>query len=283
MMNCTFRTSAQIAAVGVTLALMPAVAFAQAPSLVPPPSAAPPAAAPKPAAPKPAAPKPAAPKPAAAAPTAAPNLPPVSAAMGAAVPANNGPKPEWMKVCGKDDKQKTELCSVSSYIQADAGNVVGEIRLLDVKRDKESKRIIEALIPPGFLIPPGVNLVIDDAKQPITGRYRVCYQNVCLAEVQVTDETLAAIRKGSMLTFFAANAQGQWVGAKASLAGFSSSYDGPSLDPKVYEEKRKSFEEGQNKLQSELMKRAEEQRKKLQDGVPAAAAQPAPGEPVKTQ
>jgi invasion protein IalB len=276
-------TSARLALAGAACVLfMAPVAMAQtAPPSLAAPTGAPPA---KPAAaPKPAAPRPAAPKPAAAAAPAAPALPTTSAS----APNNlGGPKPEWLKVCGKDEKAKTELCSVTSYIQADAGNVVGEIRMLDVKREKESKRIVEALVPPGFLIQPGVNLVIDDAKTPIPGRYRVCFPNVCLAEVQVTDETLAAIRKGNTLTFFAANAQGQWVGAKTSLTGFSAAYDGTPLDPKAYEEKRKQFEDGQNKLQSEVMKRAEDQRKKLQDSAPAAGAAapaPAPAASAKTQ
>ena len=50
------------------------------------------------------------------------------------------------------------------------------------------------------------------------------------------------------------------------LAGeFAKAYDGPPTDPKV-------FEENQKKLQEELQKRAEEQRKKLEAaGVPGAA------------
>lgn len=280
-------TSRLVLAGAVALVLPASIASAQAPSLIQPQQPKPPAAA-APAAPKPAAPKPAAPKPAAqarpAAPAApaAPNLPKTTPAV---APPAGQPAPEWLKVCGKDEKTKTELCTVTSYITADAGNVVGEIRILDVKREKESKRIIEALVPPGFLIQPGVNLVIDDNKTPMPGRYRVCFPNVCLAEVQLTDETLAGIRKGSTLTFFAANPQGQWVGAKTSLAGFSAAYDGAALDPKVYEERRKTFEDTQNKLQSALIKRAQEQRGKIQGGeadatAPAAAPAGAAGTPA---
>ncbi len=190
-----------------------------------------------------------------------------------------GPPPEWLKVCGKDEQSKTELCSVASYILDGQGNVRGQIRILDVTRDKEKKRIIEAMIPPGFLIQPGVNIVIDDNKTPIPGRYRICFTNACVTEVQVSDDMLANIRKGTTLNIFFANQKGEWLGARVSLAGFGAAYDGKPLDPKVAEEKRKGFEEGQNKLQSELAKRAEEQRKKLQEGAAAAPAAPA----VKTQ
>lgn len=207
--------------------------------------------------------------PAAPAKQAAPAAPAQKAAAPAA-PA--GPPPEWLKVCGKDEQSKTELCSVASYILDGQGNVRGQIRIIDVTRDKEKKRIIEAMIPPGFLIQPGINLVIDDNKTPIPGRYRVCFTNACVTEVLVSDDMLANIRKGSMLNIFFANQKGEWLGARVSLAGFSAAYDGKSLDPKVAEEKRKNFEEGQNKLQSELAKRAEEQRKKLQEGAAAAPA-----------
>lgn len=200
---------------------------------------------------------------------------PAKQATAPAAPA--GPAPEWIKVCGKDEGSKTELCSVASYILDGQGNVRGQIRILDVTREKEKKRIIEAMIPPGFLIQPGINLVIDDNKTPIPGRYRICFPNACITEVQVGDDMLANIRKGNNLQIFFANQKGEWLGARVSLAGFSAAYDGKAMDPKVAEEKRKQFEESQNKLQSELAKRAEEQRKKLQEG--AAAAAPA----AKTQ
>jgi invasion protein IalB len=272
-------TSRLVLAGAVALVLPANIASAQAPSLIQPQQPKPPAAA-APAAPKPAAPKSAAPKPAAQAKPAAPAAPNLPKTTPAVAPPAGQPAPEWLKVCGKDEKTKTELCTVTSYITADAGNVVGEIRILDVKREKESKRIIEALVPPGFLIQPGVNLVIDENKTPMPGRYRVCFPNVCLAEVQLTDESLAGIRKGSTLTFFAANPQGQWVGAKTSLAGFSAAYDGAALDPKVYEERRKTFEDSQNKLQSALVKRAQEQRGKIQGEAGAAAPAEAAGAPA---
>lgn len=205
-----------------------------------------------------------------------PAAPAAPAAPGAAA-APAGPPPEWMKVCAKDDKQNADVCSTSNYILAEAGNVVGEVRVFEVKQGKETKRVFEALIPPGFLIQPGVNLVVDDEKKPTAGRYRVCFPNLCLTEVPLTEDVIGKFKKGKELTLFAANPQGQWVGAKVTLAGFGKAYDGPAMDPKAFEEKRKTFDESQSKLQAELMKRAEEQRKKLQEG---GAAAPAPGAPA---
>jgi invasion protein IalB len=214
-------------------------------------------------------------------PRAAPARPAQQAATPAVAPINpNVKQPEWLKVCGHDDNAKADICQVTSYILGDAGNVVGEVRLFEAKQGKETKRVFEALVPPGFLIQPGVNLVIDDNKQPVPGRYRVCFPNLCLAEVPISDDTLAKLRKGKLLTFFVANAQGQWVGARVALTGFGATYEGAALDPKVYDAKRKEFEESQNKLQSELAKRAEEQRKKLQEQQTSQAPGAAPAAPA---
>lgn len=191
----------------------------------------------------------------------------------AAKPA--GPAPEWVKVCGTDEASKTELCSTANYILDGQGNVRGQIRILDVARDKEKKRVIEAMIPPGFLIQPGINIVVDDEKTPVPGRYRICFPNACITEVLLSDDLLGKIRKGNNLNLFFANQKGEWLGARVSLAGFSASYDGKGVTPEVAEQKRKAFEDGQNNLQAELAKRAEEQRKKIQEGAPAAPAAPA--------
>ncbi len=207
-----------------------------------------------------------------------------------ATPNPDAPKvsPEWFKLCGNDQQTKANVCAVQSFALADAGNVVAEVRVLEVKQGNTTKRALEALIPVGFLIPPGINLVIDEAK-PIAGRYTVCFPNGCIIEAQINDEFIASLKKGTNLTVFAANQQGNWVGAKVSLAGFTKMFDGGPSDPKAYEEWRKKFEESQaavqQNLQTGLMKRAEEQRKKLQEqqggnAAPAAGgAAPAPAAP----
>jgi invasion protein IalB len=194
------------------------------------------------------------------------------------------PAPEWIKVCGKDEKNNAEVCTMNSYALAEAGNVVADVRVVEIRKGKEPvRRVFEAIVPVGFLIQPGVNLVVDKNK-PLPGRYKLCYPNGCLVEAQITDELLANVKKGTDLVLFAANPNGQWVGAKISLSGFSKVLDGAPTDAKVYEERRKKFEENQSKLQSELLKRAEEQRRKLQDSAtPAAQGAATPAAPAKPQ
>jgi invasion protein IalB len=195
------------------------------------------------------------------------------------------PAPEWIKMCGKDAKAGTEICGTENFLLAAAGNVVGQIRVLDIKNGKESKRVFAAQIPEGFLIQPGVNLVVDNEKKPLQGKYTVCFPNGCVAEVPLSDDALNKLKKGDTLTLFAANPAGKWVGAKASLAGFTKAYEGPPTDPKDYQAKRKAFDDAQNALKQALLKRAEDQRQKFEAqqnakaGKPAASA-PAPATPA---
>lgn len=193
-------------------------------------------------------------------------------------------QPQWIKICGKDPKNGAQVCGTENFLMAKAGNVVGQIRVLDIKDGKESKHLFAAQVPPGFLIQPGVNLVVDDDKTPLKGKYTVCFPNGCVAEVPLDDAAIAQLKRGAEMTLFAANPQGKWVGAQASLVGFTKAYDGPSTDPKTYQAERKAFMDEQNKLQAALLKRADEQRKQLEDSksdnkgaVPALPPMAGPG------
>jgi invasion protein IalB len=211
-----------------------------------------------------------------AAPAAAQNKPAAKSAAAATAPLPKSPTPEWIKMCGKDAKAGTEICGTENFLLAEAGNVVGQIRVLDIKKGKEAKRVFAAQIPEGFLIQPGVNLVIDNEKKPIPGKFTVCFPNGCVAEVPLSDDALNKLKKGDALTLFAANQAGKWVGAKASLAGFTKAYEGPATDPKEYQAKRKAFEDAQNALKQALLKRADQQRQKFEAEEHAKAKTPAP-------
>ena len=89
-----------------------------------------------------------------------------------------------------------------------------------------------------------------------------------MSDYPVTDDMIAKMKKGKQITVQAINLQSNPISLPLPLADFSKAYDGPPTDPKV-------FEEQQRKLQSELQKKAEAARKKLEAQQPATAA-PAP-------
>jgi hypothetical protein len=110
--------------------------------------------------------------------------------------------------------------------------------------------------------------IIVDSNAPLQGPYVICFQNGCMSDYEATPELIASMKKGQNLVVQAINSNGAPLTLPLPLAGeFSKAYDGPPTDPKV-------FEENQKKLQEELQKRAEEQRKKL-EGAGGAGANPA--------
>ncbi|MCA3580893.1 MAG: invasion associated locus B family protein, partial [Bradyrhizobium sp.] len=89
----------------------------------------------------------------------------------------------------------------------------------------------------------------------------------------ISPELIANMKKGQNLVVQAINSNGAPLTLPLPLnTEFAKAFDGPPTDPKV-------FEENSKKLQEELQKRAEEQRKKL-EGAGAAGATPAPANPA---
>ncbi len=89
-------------------------------------------------------------------------------------------------------------------------------------------------------------------------------RSVCV-EGYESDDVIATMKKGQMLTIQAINMQGTPISLPLPLADFAKAYEGPATDPKA-------FEDQQRKLQEELQKKAEEARKKLEGQQPAAQA-----------
>ncbi len=96
----------------------------------------------------------------------------------------------------------------------------------------------------------------------------MCFPVGCQSDYPVTEDMIKQMKKGKTLTLQAINMQNAPISLPLPLTDFAKAYDGPATDPKVVEEQ-------QRKLQSELQKKAEEARKKLEQQQPAQAA-PAP-------
>ncbi len=112
-------------------------------------------------------------------------------------------------------------------------------------------------LPLGMQLVHGTRIIVD-SNAPLQGPYVICFQNGCMSDYEATPELIASLKKGQNLVVQAINSNGAPLTLPLPLAGeFAKAYDGPPTDPKV-------FEENQKKLQEELQKRAEEQRKKLE-------------------
>lgn len=215
--------------------------------------------------------------PAAAAPAEAP-------AAGAAAPADKAaPAPaqgapsasgtQWFKVCSKQGEN--EICNTQFTLIADTRQLITAINLIDVK-GKVNQKVLQAVVPTGRVIPAGVQLQIDQNKAQTMG-YSVCFPDRCIAEAQLTDAIVAAMKKGSGLTVTSVNFQRQANPIKITLAGFSKAYDGPPVA-------QPELAQRQQELNEALKKQAEARRKKFEDAqaqaksggaAPAPAAAPA--------
>lgn len=167
-------------------------------------------------------------------------------------------KPNWIKFCGEDQTVKKKVCTViSKDLKAKQGQFLASAQIIEIPG---KQKILRAIIPLRFQLPAGVKIQIDNGKS-LAGRFVICFGNGCFAEVGVDSNFISSMKRGNDMTVTALNMQGRPVPFKFTLSGFTSSYDGDPIDPKAFQDKNQAQQE---QLQSELKKRAEEARKKLE-------------------
>ena len=185
----------------------------------------------------------------------------------AAAPDGKPVETQWFKVCTKQGEN--DICNTQFTLVADTRQLVTAINLIDVK-GKVTQRVLQAVVPTGRVIPAGVQLQIDKAA-PQTMGYSVCFPDRCIAEAQLNDTVIAALKKGTTLTVTSVNFQRQQNPIKITLSGFSKAYDGaPVAQPELAQR--------QQELNDALKKQADARRKKFEDAQAAAksgAAAPA--------
>ncbi|GJD32224.1 hypothetical protein PMNALOAF_3492 [Methylobacterium adhaesivum] len=213
-----------------------------------------------------------------AAPTAPAPAAPAAPAAGGMAQQQTGPQTvnvksepsqtEWTKVCGKDQASATDVCYTTRDFVSDQGQPVLAVAVYDMKNAQQSVRVVRYLLPLGLLLSPGIRFTVD-GQQATAGKFAVCFPNGCFAEAGgVSNDVVNAMKKGTTLNVSVQNQTQREVTFAVPLAGFGKAFDGPAIDPKVLEEQQK-------KLQSELEKRSDDMRKKLEQQNAAGAAAPA--------
>ncbi len=197
-------------------------------------------------------------KPAKSAPKAAPKAP---AAKPQPQAAQNPPQlmySPWMKVCGQGkDTNNKKVCVVTKDGRLENGMPVAIVQLFE---PEGLPKVLRVTVPLGMQLQHGTRVIIDNGT-PVNEPYKICFPVGCMSDYPVTDDMIAKMKKGKTLTVQAINMQGTPISLPLPLHDFAKAYDGPATDPKV-------FEEQQRKLQSELQKKAEEARKKLESQQP---------------
>ena len=179
-------------------------------------------------------------------------------------------QPEWTKVCGKDQGTGAEVCYTTRDFVTDKGQRIAAVALYDAKtKGKGAQKTLRILVPLGFLVQPGVRIVVDKGS-PVPGRFAACLPNGCFVEANVKDDFVAALKKGSILNVSARNQVGREMLFTVPTEGFGKAFDGPPIDPKILEEQQK-------KIQEELQKRSEELRNRQSGSAGSPAQAPAAG------
>ncbi len=174
---------------------------------------------------------------------------------GAAVAQDAGAAPQgWFKVCAK--QEDNDICNVQNIVTADSGQLLTAVSLIEVK-GKVTKKVLQISVPTGRLIAAGIGMQIGQNK-PTKVEYAICFPDRCIAESTLSNELIAALKKGADLTLTSVNFQNKPNPLKISLAGFGAAYDGPGM-------KQSDLEAQNKKLQEEMTKRKADFEKKLKD------------------
>jgi invasion protein IalB len=174
----------------------------------------------------------------------------------------------WTKFCLKgQDANAKQVCFTGKDGRIESGQPV--VAAVIIEPEGEPKKILRVTLPLGMQLHHGTRIIVDN-NPPQQAEYVICFANGCMSDYEASPEMLANMKKGQNLVIQAINANGAPLTLPLPLqetggSSFGKAFDGPPTDPKV-------FEENQKKLQEELQKRADEQRKKLEGAQPPNSA-----------
>ncbi|WP_310620001.1 invasion associated locus B family protein [Flexibacterium corallicola] len=169
------------------------------------------------------------------------------------VSAQTQPEDAWVKVCNTDPKTKKEFCFISQELRTDTGQFLAQAVVTEVSG--EARKRLRMAVPPGMLLQPGLGVQIDGANKT-AAKYSICYPNACFAEMVIDDKFIGNMKRGGKLVISTYNQQGKIRPFDLTLSGFTRVYDGEPIKPEELRAK-------QERLQSELQKRAEAARQRL--------------------
>jgi invasion protein IalB len=192
------------------------------------------------------------------------------------------PEPQWAKFCAKDPANGRDACATMRDFSTSADQPpMISINVFDVSGE-EKRKLRFLFLPIGMMLKPGFRVTVDKG-EPIEGKYDMCFQNACSAEIEISPKTLDAMKRGQNMSVAmrvpGGDVSGRELTFNIPLKDLGPAFDGKPTDPKVLEQQRQA-------LQQQLQKKAEEQRKMLEQqqsgAAPAPAAPaPAPAAPAK--
>ena len=185
------------------------------------------------------------------------------------------PEPQWAKLCGKQPNGKEACATMRDFATSADQPPMISIQLFDVTGE-ERRKLRLLMLPIGMMLKPGFRVVVDK-NEPLEGKYDMCFQNACSAEIDIGAKTLETLKKGQNMAVVmrmpGGDSSGRELTFNVPLKELGVAFDGKPTDPKVLEQQRQA-------LQQQAQKKAEEMRKALEQQQGAAPGAPTAPSPV---
>jgi invasion protein IalB len=154
----------------------------------------------------------------------------------------------WTKFCGREQTPNgmKDVCITVREVRGETGQAMTAFRLVEVQG--EDTKVLHISLPLGMQLPQGMRLIVDK-EEPINGRYVLCIQVGCVAQLDINPDLIAKMKKGWELTIQGINMQGQMISFQVPLTGFTKANEGPPSDPKVLEADWRGSPESDKRIQ----------------------------------
>ena len=185
---------------------------------------------------------------------------------GASVPASAQQQQQlpqgWFKACSK--QEDVDICNVQNIMVADTGQLLTAVSMIDIK-GKVNRKIFQVTVPSGRMVPPGIGMQIDGGQTQKVD-YMICLPDRCIAEVALSDQLVAAFKRGQQVTLTSVNFQNQPNPIQVSLSGFTGAFDGAPLQQSDIEDRQRKIQEFVSKNTDDFAKKLKEEQERAKQG-----------------
>jgi len=132
---------------------------------------------------------------------------------------------DWDLACIKTEGEN-DPCSLLQILNDDKGNPMAEFSMFRIEGKGQAVAGATIIVPLETLLPAQLTLSVDGAPGKRYG-YSFCNPYGCVAQIGLTEEDIAAFKRGTeaTLSLVPAPAPDQLVSLKMSLKGFTAGYD----------------------------------------------------------
>lgn len=168
----------------------------------------------------------------------------------------------WFKACSK--QEDVDICNVQNIMVADTGQLLTAVSMIEVK-GKVNRKVFQVTVPSGRMVPPGIGMQIDGGQTQKVD-YMICLPDRCIAEVALTDQLVAAFKRGQQVTLTSVNFQNQPNPIQVSLTGFTGAFDGAPLQQSDIEDRQRKIQEFVSKNTDDFAKKLKEEQERAKQG-----------------